>query len=79
MIVMCLDGTGLDPRWRQVVVVFNATDQHADQTVPELAGRAAASHPELVASADPLLRTATAAAGILSVPARSVAVFTADL
>ena len=25
VIVMCLDGTGLDPRWRQLVVVFNAT------------------------------------------------------
>ena len=36
-------------------------------------------HPELVASADPLLRTATAAAGRVTVPARSVAVYVADL
>jgi pullulanase len=36
-------------------------------------------HPELVASADPLLRTATATAGTFTVPARSVAVFVTEL
>jgi pullulanase len=36
-------------------------------------------HPELVTSADPMLRTARAEAGMLTVPARSVAVFVADL
>ena len=79
VIVMCLDGTGLDPRWGRVVVVFNATEETTEQTVPELAGVELALHPELTASADPLLRTATAAGGVLSVPARSVAVFVADL
>jgi len=79
VIVMCLDGTGLDPRWGRVVVVFNATEETTGQTVPELAGVELALHPELTASADPLLRTATAAGGVLSVPARSVAVFVADL
>jgi pullulanase/glycogen debranching enzyme len=77
VIVMCLDGTGIDPHRRQVTVVFNATDQHTEQAVP--GPGVLRLHPELVASADPLVRTATAAAGVLSVPARSVAVFTADL
>jgi pullulanase len=79
VIVMCLDGTGLDPRWRQVVVVFNATEEPTVQTVPDLAGCALHTHPDLTASADPLLRTATAPDGVLSVPPRSVAVFVADL
>jgi pullulanase/glycogen debranching enzyme len=78
VIVMCLDGTGLDPRWSTVVVVFNATDTPTAQHVPALAGVPLGPHPELVASADPALRTATAAAGTLAVPARSVAVFVAD-
>ncbi len=77
VIVMCLDGTGLDPRWSQVVVVFNATGDDTVQTVPGLS-EGLRPHPELVESADPLLRTAKAAAGELIVPARSVAVFVAD-
>jgi pullulanase-type alpha-1,6-glucosidase len=79
VIVMCLDGTGLDPRWGTIVVVFNATESVAVETVPALAGVGLALHPELVASADPLLRTASADAGTLTVPARSVAVFVAAL
>ncbi|MGX6607831.1 pullulanase-type alpha-1,6-glucosidase [Micromonosporaceae bacterium Da 78-11] len=79
VIVMCLDSTGLDPQWRQVVVVFNVTDQPTTQTVPSLSGVDLRLHPDLTASADPLLRTADASAGLLSVPARSVAVFVAAL
>jgi pullulanase/glycogen debranching enzyme len=79
VIVMCLDGEGLDRRWGTTVVVFNATEDATVQTVPELAGLALTPHPELVVSADPLLRTATAEAGVLTVPARSVAVFVAGL
>jgi pullulanase-type alpha-1,6-glucosidase len=77
VIVMCLDGTGLDPRWGRLAVVFNATESAATETVPALAGAGLRLHPELVASADPLLRTATAqpATGTLHVPARSVAVY----
>jgi len=63
VIVMCLDGTGLDQRWQQLVVVFNATGSAVSQTVPELAGVSLTPHPDLVASADPVLRTATAAGG----------------
>jgi pullulanase len=81
VIAMCLDGTGLDQRWQQVVVVFNATGSTTDQTVAALAGVDLRLHPDLVASADPVLRTATAdrATGTLTVPARSVAVYVADL
>ncbi|WP_305786566.1 pullulanase-type alpha-1,6-glucosidase [Symbioplanes lichenis] len=81
VLVMCLDGTGLDPRWSTVVTVFNATTEATTQTVPALAGVELTLHPELIASADPVLRTATAdaAAGTLTVPARSVAVYVAEL
>jgi hypothetical protein len=79
VIVMVLDGTGLDPQWRQLVVVFNATDAAVSEAVPGVVADGLHLHPELVASADPVLRTATAAAGRLTVPARSVAVYVADL
>jgi pullulanase-type alpha-1,6-glucosidase len=81
VITMCLDGTGLDPRWRTVVVIFNATPTEAAQTVPALAGVVLRPHPELAASADPAVRLAVAdpATATLRVPARSVAVFVADL
>ena len=61
------------------MVVFNATGSAVSQTVPALAGVSLTPHPDLVASADPMLRTATAAGGTLTVPARSVAVFVAAL
>jgi len=83
VIVMCLDGTGLDPRWSSVVAVFNATEDTTDQSVPALAGLTLIPHPAQANSADPLLRSATAvttdSAAVLTVPARSVAVFLADL
>jgi pullulanase len=79
VIVMCLDGSGLDQQWSTVVVVFNATEDPAVETVPDLTDLHLVLHPELLASADKLLRTASAAAGVLTVPARSVAVFVAAL
>ena len=79
VIVMCLDGTGLDPQWQQLVVVFNATGAAVSQTVPGPAAAGLRLHPELAGSADPVLRTATAAHGTLTVPGRSVAVYVADL
>ncbi len=77
VITMVLDGTGLDPHWQRVVVVFNATAGPAAQRVPDLAGVDLRLHPELVASADTVLRTASAdpATGTLTVPSRSVAVY----
>jgi pullulanase-type alpha-1,6-glucosidase len=79
VIVMGLDGTGLDAQWGTVVTVFNATPTEVVLSVPELAGVELRLHPDLVGSVDPELRTASAAAGELTVPARSVAVFVADL
>jgi pullulanase-type alpha-1,6-glucosidase len=79
VIVMVLDGTGLETRWGRLVVVFNATDAVVVQAVPALADVPLRLHPELTGSADPLLRTATAADGLLTVPPRSVPVFVTDL
>ena len=78
VIVMCLDGTGLDTQWGQLVVVFNGTESAVAPSVPALADVPLRLHPELTGSADPLLRTATAAGGVLSVPPRSVPVFVAE-
>lgn len=77
IIVMCLDGNGLDPRWSTVVTVFNATGHLAVETVPALASTPLTLHPALTNSADEALRTATATAGTLTVPPRTVAVFVA--
>ncbi|MBL7256742.1 pullulanase-type alpha-1,6-glucosidase [Actinoplanes lichenicola] len=77
VIVMCLDGTGLDPRWSRLVVVFNATGTETVQTLPGGA-EGLRLHPELTESADPLLRTAAASGAELTVPSRSVAVFVLD-
>jgi pullulanase len=75
VLVMSLDGSGLDPRWRRIVVVFNVTEAAAAITVPAHADVPLRLHPALMPSADPVLRTATADRGRLAVPARSVAVF----
>ncbi|MBW6433963.1 pullulanase-type alpha-1,6-glucosidase [Actinoplanes hulinensis] len=72
VIVMCLDGTGLDARWSRVVVVFNATTEPARPRLTEPGSLR--PHPEQIASADPVLRAATPH----EVPARSVAVFVSD-
>jgi pullulanase/glycogen debranching enzyme len=79
VITMVLDGTGLDPSWRTVAVVFNATPDPVSQTVPALRGVPLVLHPDLAASVDPVLRDATAdpATGTLAVPARQVAVYVA--
>jgi pullulanase len=77
--VMCLDGTGLDTQWGQIVVVFNATSSIAVETVPALALLPLRLHPELTASADPLLRSASLSNGVFTVPPHSVPVFVAAL
>ncbi len=83
VIVMMLDGIGLDPQWRHVVVVFNVTEETTTQAVRILSGVQLRLHPDLVTSADPLLRSASAvddgSANLLTVPPRSVAVYVADL
>ncbi|HYQ68188.1 pullulanase-type alpha-1,6-glucosidase [Actinophytocola sp.] len=79
VIVMALDdhaGRDLDPRWAGVVVVFNATDQPATQTVPALAGAHYRLHPVQANGSDPVVRTSSYRGdGTFTVPARTVAVF----
>jgi pullulanase-type alpha-1,6-glucosidase len=69
VVTMRLAGAGED-----LVVVFNATTSTVTQDVPGAAGYVL--HPVLAESVDPALRTASFAAGVFTVPARSVAVFT---
>ncbi|MEW9550819.1 pullulanase-type alpha-1,6-glucosidase [Nonomuraea sp. NPDC050783] len=79
VVAMHVDTAGLDPRWRSVAVVFNATPLERAQRIPALAGREVALHPVLAASADPVVRASAAdrASGTLTVPGRTVAVFVA--
>jgi hypothetical protein len=74
---MTLDARGLDPRYRTVVVVFNAGTTAATQTVAKYAGAQFTLHPIQATSADPLARQATfdATHGTFTVPARTVSVF----
>jgi pullulanase len=74
VIVMSLDAAGIDPLWSRLVVVFNAT---TDTTVVPAPAPALRLHPELTASADPLIRAASADDTKLIVPALSVVVFVA--
>jgi pullulanase-type alpha-1,6-glucosidase len=70
VVTMHLDGRGLDPRWKSLTVVFNATPAPATQTLPALRGAAVALHPEQQGAG-----TFDRGAGTFTVPARTVAVF----
>jgi pullulanase-type alpha-1,6-glucosidase len=69
-------GADLDPTAKGVLVVFNATPGAATQTVPGLAGAALTLSPVQAAGSDAVVRTTSwnAAAGAVTVPARTVAV-----
>ena len=77
VITMTLDGRGLDPRWRTITVVFNATPSAARQTVPAARGATMVLHPVLAGSADAVVRSSAydKATGTFVVPPRTVAVF----
>ncbi|MFG1705755.1 pullulanase-type alpha-1,6-glucosidase [Nonomuraea sp. M3C6] len=77
VITMHVDTAGLDPRWKSVTVVFNATPSAHPQELPSLAGQAVSLHPVQAESGDPVVREASfdPATGTLTVPARTVAVF----
>jgi pullulanase len=62
-----------------VVVVFNASPETTSQAVPAVAGRRYELHPVQARGGDPIVRQSTyeAASGTFTVPARTVAVFTA--
>jgi pullulanase/glycogen debranching enzyme len=72
--VITMKLTGPDPRWKSIVVVFNATPTTQTQRVPGLAGASMALHPVLRASADPRLAGARFDAGTFTGPGRTVAV-----
>ncbi|MEU6815289.1 pullulanase-type alpha-1,6-glucosidase [Streptomyces sp. NPDC046860] len=66
-------------RLGDLVVVFNATPQRQDQHVPALAGTAYRLHPVQASGTDEVVKSASyaPASGTFTVPARTVAVFTA--
>ncbi|MFV0136339.1 pullulanase-type alpha-1,6-glucosidase [Streptomyces sp. HMX87] len=66
-------------RLGDLVVVFNATPERREQRVEALAGTAYALHPVQAAGADEVVKESSYAAktGTFTVPARTVAVFTA--
>ncbi|UUS30723.1 MULTISPECIES: pullulanase-type alpha-1,6-glucosidase [Streptomyces] len=66
-------------RLGDLVVVFNATPERQDQRVTALAGRDHALHPVQAGGADAVVKASRydAATGTFTVPARTVAVFTA--
>ncbi len=80
VIVMRIQDVGkgfanLDPKVRSIVIVFNASASAQSLTVKALAKVALVLHPVLARSADPVARRSTAKAGLLKVPALTVAVF----
>ncbi|MQM25724.1 pullulanase-type alpha-1,6-glucosidase [Glycomyces albidus] len=77
VITMRIDLAGLDDAFTSVTVVFNASPEAVDQTVPEAAGSGAGLHPVLEDSADPAFQDAAFddATGTFTVPGRTVAVF----
>jgi pullulanase-type alpha-1,6-glucosidase len=77
VITMRIDTTGLDPRWKSITAVFNATPRGQRQAVAALAGARVTLHPEQSASSDPVVKQSAfdAPTGTLTVPSRSVAVF----
>jgi pullulanase-type alpha-1,6-glucosidase len=80
VIVMRIDdtvGPNVDRALKGLVVVFNASDETATQTLAATAGQRYNLHPVQANGSDPVVKTAThnAATGQFTVPARTVAVF----
>ncbi|MGI5291577.1 pullulanase-type alpha-1,6-glucosidase [Nonomuraea polychroma] len=77
VITMHIDASGLDPRWKSITVVFNATPVTHTQAMTSLAGAPVTLHPVQAAAGDPVVKQSThdPATGTLTVPARTVSVF----
>jgi len=77
VVSMRIDTTGLDPHWTAVIVIFNASTQPHVQPIDLPAGARIALHPVQAASLDPIVKHSAfdASRGMLTVPARTVAVF----
>jgi pullulanase len=67
----------LDPRYRSVVVVSNATKSPVSYVVADYQGHLLSLHPVQIDGADPVVKTATFSreTGSFTVPARTIAVF----
>ncbi len=78
VITMRIDTRGIDPRWKAIIVMFNATPQTQVQPAGVPAGAQVALHPVQAASLDPIVRQSAfnASRRTVTVPARTVAVFT---
>ncbi|HET7477193.1 MAG TPA: pullulanase-type alpha-1,6-glucosidase [Dermatophilaceae bacterium] len=81
VVVMRIDDTvggNADPALKGLVVVFNATPSPVTQELPGLAGANLALSPVQAAGSDPVVKSTfwDPAAGTLTVPGRTVAVFT---
>ncbi|MBT2532187.1 pullulanase-type alpha-1,6-glucosidase [Arthrobacter sp. ISL-48] len=82
VVVMRLDdtvGSDVDKDVKGMVVIFNASDKPATQTVPGTAGARYSLHPVQASGTDPIVKTAAydPASGSFTVPARTVTVFQA--
>ncbi|WP_433256416.1 pullulanase-type alpha-1,6-glucosidase [Streptosporangium sp. CA-135522] len=77
VVTMHLDSSGIDPRWKSITVVFNATPETQPQTVAALKGARVTLHPVQTAGDDAVVKRSAfePATGTLTVPARTVAVF----
>ncbi|GAT64506.1 sulfonate ABC transporter ATP-binding protein [Planomonospora sphaerica] len=77
VVTMHLDASGLDPKWKSITVVFNATPQEQPQTVAALKGGQVTLHPVQSSGDDDVVKRSgfDPATGTLTVPARTVAVF----
>ncbi len=69
--------TGNEGPYKQVVVIFNATDAAQQVTAKDVSGAALILHPVLANGGDPVVKTATfdVASGTFTVPARTTVVF----
>ncbi len=77
MLISDTVGEDLDTAYDAIVVVFNATDDDITFSSEALSGFNWELHPVQQASYDPIVQTSSAEDGILSVPARTTAVFVA--
>ncbi|HEY5820359.1 MAG TPA: pullulanase-type alpha-1,6-glucosidase, partial [Propionibacteriaceae bacterium] len=70
-------GKRVDPRYANVIVVFNTSDAAVAQKVPGLTGKPLMLSSVQASGSDPVVKTSTwdASASTLNVPARTVAVF----
>ncbi len=78
VILMLLDDTAgqpVDPRWRRIVVAFNATPWPVRQQAEALRDGEWTLHPVQVDAADPIVRASRVDDGRVMVPGRTVAVF----